>query len=241
MSAMTLKSHAKWLRKAAKEIRDKGHAGWGNTCEQAADAIDAHLARQSEGVSKAIALLDDLQTNLGPRRPDDDEYEAEQWDRIDKVRASLIAIMGNRSSDETDMEYADADALIAHLDGLMDDNGQGGEKWEPAQAAIRGIKAWIAGLAQEKAEPVAWMEPYEHAIIDATTKAQHQWASIYTIPLYTNPPAERVRVPADVAKLLRDVRAEYIGRERPSGDGCDAETWDRIESMLSSAPEADHG
>lgn len=44
----------------------------------------------------------------------------------------------------TDEQYADAEALIAHLDELHDDGGQGGEKWEPAQAAIAGIKAWQA-------------------------------------------------------------------------------------------------
>jgi len=31
--------HEKWLRMAADEIRAEGHLGWGNTCEQAADAI----------------------------------------------------------------------------------------------------------------------------------------------------------------------------------------------------------
>jgi hypothetical protein len=45
---MTLAEHAKWLRKAAAEIRDENHAGWGNTCEQAADAIDAHIAQHAE-------------------------------------------------------------------------------------------------------------------------------------------------------------------------------------------------
>jgi len=45
----------------------------------------------------------------------------------------------------TDEQYADVDALIAHLDGLMEDGGQGCEKWEPAQAAIAGIRAWQAG------------------------------------------------------------------------------------------------
>lgn len=44
-----------------------------------------------------------------------------------------------------DVVYADADALIAHLDELIDDNGQGGEKWDPAQAAIAGIRAWQNG------------------------------------------------------------------------------------------------
>lgn len=50
----------------------------------------------------------------------------------------------------TDEQYADAEALIAHLDELHDDGGQGGEKWEPAQAAIAGIKAWQAALSAPK-------------------------------------------------------------------------------------------
>jgi hypothetical protein len=45
------------------------------------------------------------------------------------------------SQPDTDEQYADEQALIDHLDSLMDDGGQGGEKWEPAQAAIAGIIA----------------------------------------------------------------------------------------------------
>jgi hypothetical protein len=38
-----LASQSKWLRMAADEIANEGHAGWGNTCTQAADAIDSAL------------------------------------------------------------------------------------------------------------------------------------------------------------------------------------------------------
>lgn len=34
-------SHANWLRRAAEEIAKVGHYGWGNTCEDAAEHIDA--------------------------------------------------------------------------------------------------------------------------------------------------------------------------------------------------------
>ena len=34
-------SHANWLRRAADEIAKAGHYGWGNTCEDAAEHIDA--------------------------------------------------------------------------------------------------------------------------------------------------------------------------------------------------------
>jgi hypothetical protein len=39
-----LASEAKWLRKAAEEIAKEGHAGWGNTCTQAAECIERHHA-----------------------------------------------------------------------------------------------------------------------------------------------------------------------------------------------------
>lgn len=39
-----LAAQSKWLRKAAAEIAAAGHAGWGNTCLQAAETIDAHHA-----------------------------------------------------------------------------------------------------------------------------------------------------------------------------------------------------
>jgi hypothetical protein len=54
---MTLAAHAKWLRKAAAEIRAENHAGWGNTCEQAADAIDTHIAQHAELIAKLRELI----------------------------------------------------------------------------------------------------------------------------------------------------------------------------------------
>lgn len=35
-----MNDHAKWLRKAAEEIRRDGWKGWGNTCSDAADELD---------------------------------------------------------------------------------------------------------------------------------------------------------------------------------------------------------
>jgi len=55
----------------------------------------------------------------------------------------------------------------------------------------------------------------------------------------TNPTAQAAQVDGTTARLLRDVRSIYIGSERPSGDGCDAETWDRIEAALSAVPTAE--
>jgi hypothetical protein len=40
-----LAPHAKWLRQAGAEIARDGHAGWGNTCSYAADAIDTALTQ----------------------------------------------------------------------------------------------------------------------------------------------------------------------------------------------------
>jgi hypothetical protein len=47
-----LRPHAKWLRQAAQEIAREGHAGWGNTCSYAADAIDAAIDRAIEAAGR---------------------------------------------------------------------------------------------------------------------------------------------------------------------------------------------
>jgi hypothetical protein len=43
-----LLQHAKWLRECAAEIAKSGNNGWGNTCINAADAIEQHAACASE-------------------------------------------------------------------------------------------------------------------------------------------------------------------------------------------------
>lgn len=52
-----MNAHAKWLREAAEQIRSEGHAGWGNTCEWAADEID-RLTRERDALAKDKARLD---------------------------------------------------------------------------------------------------------------------------------------------------------------------------------------
>lgn len=51
----------------------------------------------------------------------------------------------NTERQATDCQFVDAEALISFLDTLMDDGGQGGEKWGPAQAAIAGIRSFGEG------------------------------------------------------------------------------------------------
>ena len=56
-------SEAKWLRKAAEEIRAENHAGWGNTCEQAAEYIErleAELERLREVAKDVVTARDNL-------------------------------------------------------------------------------------------------------------------------------------------------------------------------------------
>jgi len=53
-------SHANWLRRVADEIAKAGHYGWGNTCEDAAehiDALEAELAalRERAGRARVVA------------------------------------------------------------------------------------------------------------------------------------------------------------------------------------------
>lgn len=77
-------------------------------------------------------------------------YGESWWEPVRKMRDELRALAARRP--ETDEQYADEQALIDHLDSLMDDGGQGGEKWEPAQAAIAGIIA----ARQPVGEPKGW-------------------------------------------------------------------------------------
>jgi len=49
--------NATLLRKAAKQIREAGHCGWGNACEQAADEIESQSRRIAE-IEKIIARDD---------------------------------------------------------------------------------------------------------------------------------------------------------------------------------------
>lgn len=51
-----LEAQSKWLRKAAAEIAAEGHAGWGNTCLQAAEVITAHHAELAAAVRDAERL-----------------------------------------------------------------------------------------------------------------------------------------------------------------------------------------
>ena len=47
----------KWLMQAAEEIRKEGHAGWGNTCEQAAERmteLEEQLAELREAAAKVF-------------------------------------------------------------------------------------------------------------------------------------------------------------------------------------------
>ena len=60
---MTLASAAKWLRKAAEEIRDEGHPGWGNTCEFAADAIDAAIKQREQDKRDAARYRHMIETS----------------------------------------------------------------------------------------------------------------------------------------------------------------------------------
>lgn len=50
--------HPKWLREAAKHMFADGHVAWGNTCERAADdleAVQAHRDRLLESHLKSQA------------------------------------------------------------------------------------------------------------------------------------------------------------------------------------------
>lgn len=97
---MTLASAAKWLRKAAEEIRDEGHPGWGNTCEFAADAIDAAIKQRDQDAKDAARL----EWYFGPSDKKDwlDTYMRgmrEGWS-VGQWRAAIDAAMVESKSNE---------------------------------------------------------------------------------------------------------------------------------------------
>jgi hypothetical protein len=77
-------SDAKWLRQAAKEIRAEGHYGWGNTCEQAADALEAKDRR----IAELEAAMKYTGTELGEAR-----------EEIERLRAVYERTVGWRECD----------------------------------------------------------------------------------------------------------------------------------------------
>lgn len=114
-----------------------------------ADAVLAAIAKLRTPAAPAghVAIVCDFRRST----PFPEFIEAEidgrsvslQWrDRADGTHELLVPVTAAPASDE---QYADAEALIAHLSELVDDGGHGGEPWPPAQAAIAGIRAWQAG------------------------------------------------------------------------------------------------
>lgn len=104
-----------------------------------------------------------------------------------------------RSQQTDERIYADEQELISHLDSLMDDDGQGFEKWAPAQAAIQGIIA-----ASRPVEPAFYLDRSTWAQLRVpTTKHRDVRAlrpgfdhgSAELVPFYSAPPhATRVGV-----------------------------------------------
>lgn len=103
-------------------------------------ALDGLVDRIAEAIRDGAGLAegDPPWERLGEERRA--PWRADAKRALSVIKESLTAEMG-AGVGEPDMQYADADALIAHLDSLYDDNGQGGDKWDVAQAAIAGIRA----------------------------------------------------------------------------------------------------
>jgi len=69
-------SEVKFLRQAAIEIRAENHAGWGNTCDQAADHIEALQAKLDAAESVRDDYWDALQTAVGQNKALQEEIRA---------------------------------------------------------------------------------------------------------------------------------------------------------------------
>lgn len=144
--------HIAMLRELlANEFADQDEEGATRfTSERAAlnAAIRALAARQPVGQASPelfAAARDFYNETVGDPNVRISCESPEQRDVVtaagERLRAALVSPPAQAVPDE---QYADEQALIDHLDSLMDDGGQGGDKWEPAQAAIR----WIIAARQ---------------------------------------------------------------------------------------------
>lgn len=125
---------------------DQGDEPWPEIDLILADAYSAGAeGLQFEGIARRAAVRAAIAGNTS--------HQSEYLHGSDELRARVAGeraayleglnegkLIAARQPD-TDEQYANEQALIDHLDGLMDDGGQGREKWPPAQAAIAGIIA----------------------------------------------------------------------------------------------------
>lgn len=73
--------HSRWLREAAEKISDAGHIGWGNTCAQAADEIDALQAHRDNILVEIERLQHDLSRSV--------EATTQYLNEAERLRAAL--------------------------------------------------------------------------------------------------------------------------------------------------------
>lgn len=89
-----LAAQSKWLRKAAAEIAAEGHAGWGNTCLQAAETIDTHaaeieaMARDAEQTKRAAESLCRVYFEIASEAIGEDCVRAERDKRLTAMRSA---------------------------------------------------------------------------------------------------------------------------------------------------------
>lgn len=99
-----LASEAKWLRKAAEEIAKEGHAGWGNTCTQAAECIERHhatiadMAKRLEAAERDSKRLDWIE----------DRAHALDWDPRQPMKRVIRGDDGAEFCGDTWREQIDA-------------------------------------------------------------------------------------------------------------------------------------
>jgi hypothetical protein len=72
-----MSSYAKWLRSAAKEIRAENHAGWGNTCEDAAQHVEELEAQLQSAQQENQRLVESMRAA--------EPINKERWERLQEM------------------------------------------------------------------------------------------------------------------------------------------------------------
>lgn len=108
-----MNSHEKWLRQAAAEISAEGHAGWGNTCTQAADAIAELQAEIAKAKREAIQWSAELDLFKGT----ENERIAELLAEVERLKEEHDVLKSN-SRQAIARLVAERDQLKSQLEAL---------------------------------------------------------------------------------------------------------------------------
>jgi hypothetical protein len=106
------------LRKAATEIAREGHAGWGNSCAQAADALDRLSAPVEELSQHSIDhIRSQVRAEIEARLPEDEPDLVQDWVYDEAIKVAYRVGQCSRLSTEQPNRTADIQTVAGFIAG----------------------------------------------------------------------------------------------------------------------------